>query len=228
MKDVVDTVSRGKYFAQIVQDDEPGESPREWDNLGVMVCWHRNYNLGDFTDRRNHGKEGYFFCDPSDFLEWYKENKKDVTVILPLFLYDHSGISMSVGRNYPYNDPWDSGQVGFIFAPREAVLKEYSVKRVSAAIRAKVEKILLQEVETYDQYLRGDVYGYQLFRIDNPDEFDPDNDDPVDYGEEIDSCWGYYGDDWKGEVDSLIAYYEEQDKKAAVDAEEKAWAAIPA
>lgn len=28
------------------QDDSP-ESPREWDNVGTMVCWHRHYKLGD-------------------------------------------------------------------------------------------------------------------------------------------------------------------------------------
>ena len=27
--------------------DESPESPREWDNLGTMVCAHRRYSLGD-------------------------------------------------------------------------------------------------------------------------------------------------------------------------------------
>ena len=27
--------------------DENPVGPREWDNLGEMVCWHSNYNLGD-------------------------------------------------------------------------------------------------------------------------------------------------------------------------------------
>jgi hypothetical protein len=38
-------VYRG-YNIYIEQDESP-ESPREWDNAGIMVCWHRNYNLGD-------------------------------------------------------------------------------------------------------------------------------------------------------------------------------------
>jgi hypothetical protein len=30
-----------------VSYDEDAESPRDWDNLGTMVCFHRRYNLGD-------------------------------------------------------------------------------------------------------------------------------------------------------------------------------------
>ena len=37
-------------------------------------------------------------------------------VILPLYLFDHSGISISTGS---FHDPWDSGQVGFIYASKE-------------------------------------------------------------------------------------------------------------
>ena len=36
-----------KYTGRITQD-EYAESPRDWDNLGTMVCFHRRYNLGDW------------------------------------------------------------------------------------------------------------------------------------------------------------------------------------
>jgi hypothetical protein len=39
-----------------------------------------------------------------------------------------------------------------------------------------------------------------------------DNDNPEDYGEELDSCYGYYGlDDLKKEITSTIKYYQEKD-----------------
>ena len=44
----------------------------------------------------------------------------------------------------------------------------------------KLQKQLVQEVATYDEYLRGNIYGYSL-------ESD---------GEMIDSCMGFYGTDW--------------------------------
>ena len=40
-------------------------------------------------------------------------------------------------------------------------------------------KALRQEVETYSQYLSGDVYGYEIHK----------------HGEVVDSCWGFYGYD---------------------------------
>ncbi len=30
-----------------IYHDEMPEFPREWENLGIMICGHRNYNLGD-------------------------------------------------------------------------------------------------------------------------------------------------------------------------------------
>lgn len=43
------TVSADGYNLQVFRD-EYAENPREWDNLGKMVCWHRRYNLGDKHD----------------------------------------------------------------------------------------------------------------------------------------------------------------------------------
>ena len=31
----------------IWQDEFFDSNPRDWDNLGVMACWHRRYDLGD-------------------------------------------------------------------------------------------------------------------------------------------------------------------------------------
>jgi hypothetical protein len=167
-----------------IKQDENAESPREWDNLGTMVCFHRRY-LGD--------EHTFTVEEVKDILD-----RKDV-IALPLYLYDHSGITMSCK---PFSCPWDSGQVGIIFADYEKIRKEFSVTRVGAKLREKVRKILISEVETYDTYLRGEVYGYV-----------------TDY----DSCWGYYSekealDEAKGVIDRHI-------KKAITEhlAEVKAW-----
>ena len=93
-------------------------------------------------------------------------------VSLPLWLYDHSGITISCGdRVYPYNDRWDSGLVGWIVYARQKDDGEDWRKNAFARMRA--------EVEEYDHYLQGEVYGFTLYEN----------------GEETDSCWGYYGDD---------------------------------
>lgn len=145
--------------------DEDSESPRDWDNLGEMLCLHRRYSLGD---------RHQFSAD--EILELVET---DDVIALPLYLYDHSGITMSTGNgNWPFHCPWDSGLVGYIYVEKEAVRREWGWKRISPQRYEKILQILRSEVEIYDQYLRGDVYGYRI---------EDEN------GEEIDSCWGYFG-----------------------------------
>jgi hypothetical protein len=115
-------------------------------------------------------------------------------VILPLYLYDHSGITMSTG---PFSCPWDSGKVGFIYVSMERARKEWS--GTDEEIREKAKKYLRSEVEEYDQYLTGDVWGYRIF------ETASEEDDEE--GEEHDSCWGFYGMDYCMEEAKSTAEY---------------------
>lgn len=171
---MIESFKVNQLTVEIHQDSDP-MNPREWDNVGKMVCWHRNYLLGDEQPK----------CSPSEYLfqlmcerEFDKHRKylPDEEVvgeenirkyvekhfyILPLYLYDHSGITMSTSR---FSCPWDSGQVGFICAPRDC--DEYP----------DMEKGLIAEVETYDRYLRGDFYVYDI-----KDE----------HGNVLDSCGGF-------------------------------------
>ena len=146
----------------IVQDRD-AESPRDWENLGTMVCFHSRYNLGDKHK-----------LDVDEAIKLML--RKDV-IALPLYLYDHGGISMSCSD---FGDKWDSGQVGFIYIEKAKILKEFNVKRLSKKLLEQVVKQLKQEVKTYSQYLEGDVYGFQI----------KDGD-----GEVLDSCWGFIGYD---------------------------------
>ncbi len=149
-----------------VKAEEYVESPRkEMSNLGTMACWHRRHDLGDLQLKTD---------DP---LEWYRANVPEGSVVLPLYIYDHGGITMRTGA---FVDPWDSGQVGWIFATPETIRKEYSCKRITKKIREQVENVLRCEVKTYDDFLTGNVW---YFRIEGDDDTD------------IDSCGGFYGDD---------------------------------
>ena len=51
------TATRGLYVLVIQQDDSPS-NPREDDNFGKMICFHRRYNLGDHHN----------YIDKDDFL----------------------------------------------------------------------------------------------------------------------------------------------------------------
>jgi hypothetical protein len=146
-------------------------------------------------------------------------------ISLPLFLYDHSGITMSTGR---FSCPWDSGQVGFIYVSREKVREEYGWKVITKKREEKIVEILRDEVKTYDQYLTGDVYGYIVYEalpglreaLDISDDDQEDCDWQTIIGDidltneeflkEVDSCWGFYGEESaKEEAESSVRYREE-------------------
>jgi len=198
----METTAFGDYTIKIDHDDM-SESPREWDNLGTMVCWHRNYNLGDKHDFESpiamvHELSGLYEDECSEYLTeeqidrcWKVVHKK--YVVLPLYLYDHSGITMNTSG---FSCGWDSGRVGYIYMSHEDIRKEYNIQRVSLKWRKKIATYLTGEVETYDQYLTGEVYGFSIVKDDGEEK-------------DIDSCWGFFGynDDYMiSEIKSAIKY----------------------
>lgn len=152
------------YTIKIYQNDNPMNPREEWDNFGKMVCFHNRYLLGD---KHNFSQDSF-----KDFLE---VNEKNI-VCLKLYLYDHSGITMS---SLSFNYVWDSACVGLIYVTYQDIRKEYGVKRITKDIKEKVLNRLKGEIEVYNRYLTGQVYGFVIEDAS---------------GENIDSCWGYYED----------------------------------
>lgn len=164
---------------EVFPDSEP-QNPRDWDNYGIVACAHRRYSLSD------EGAE----IPSNEFASWdeveqYLIKECGAEVILPLWLYDHGGISIStrsfIGRAHHAN--WDSGRVGFIYATRDTITCMQGWKKLTKERRAKVEKYLRGEIDIYDQYLTGDVFGYSV---------------AVD-GEVVDSCYGFFGEEFAKE-----------------------------
>ncbi|RLC88692.1 MAG: hypothetical protein DRJ03_02110 [Chloroflexi bacterium] len=172
-----------------IEQDTDVEDPRDvFDPLGKMVCFHRRYTLGDEHDFRADDYDGW------DALEAAICEEEKPVVILPLFLHDHGGITMSTG---PFSCNFDSGQVGFIYMTREDAFKEYGKKRISKKLREQIDACLRSEVKEYDTYLRGDVWGYVI-----------EDDD----GEHVDSCWGFYGHEYcEQEANEQLKYCENQE-----------------
>ena len=184
----------GNYLIEVIQENDP-QSPREWDNLGKMICFHGRYDLGDKHDYRSN--------DYSGWEEQRKdiEKKENVCVMLPLYLYDHSGITMNTTG---FSCRWDSGQVGWIVVSIEQVRKEYGVKRINKKLIEKVTNILENEVKIYDQYLTGDIYGYRISKITECEL-------GHEHKEEVDSCWGFYGEDeCMTEAEGIVDYHIEK------------------
>jgi hypothetical protein len=172
--DAIETITVGDLTARIELDPEPCD-PREWDNLGTMVCLYRRYALGDSHDYRAEDHGGW------NDLEQHILRDHPGAVIVPVYLYDHSGLTISTtSSQFRAFDSagWDWGQVGFIFASVEDIRSEYGAKRISRKLRERVEDVLRAEVEEYDRFLRGEAY---VFVIETAD------------GEVVDSCGGFLG-----------------------------------
>lgn len=150
--------------------DEDAPSPRDDDNLGVIVGWHRRYTIGDEQP-------------DVPMNVWIHQFRSNDYVMIPIYMYDHGGIALScesfVGR--AHHAEWDSGQVGYIYTTRERA-DELGVDWNPEVIRRQ----LRAEVEVYGQYMNGDVFGFIVNRK-----------QPCGHWDHDDSCWGfYYGSDW--------------------------------
>lgn len=201
----IDTIEYKGYHINIYYDEYP-ENPREfYQPLGTMVCFHKRYNLGDINSNNPiHEVSDILseFYDTDKIDDWlYEQNTFDFlmsklenhAVILPLYLYDHSGITMNTTG---FTCPWDSGKVGFIYVTFNKIKEEFSFKKLSAKRIKFITQCLINEVKEYDDYLTGRVYFLEV--TDNDGEV-------INYG-------SYYGDTAKENfivaaklnIDSLI------------------------
>lgn len=235
-------IIKNKNYAIEIHYDQDAESPREWDNLGTMVCFRRCYTLGDVQPRcigswlvnqiielglsrdteAFHGLTNDLYYDDDEAIEKAWKMIDSHIITLPLYLYDHSGITM---RTSPFSCPWDSERVGFIYITKEKARKEYGWKLITKSRREKLIEYLVGEVDTYDTYLTGQMYGYILKDISLFSAYCEENDldvesniDLEDYLEnealEVDSCWGFYGYNHKesGLLESATSEIPESDR----------------
>lgn len=137
------TIQNNHYKLEIFRSENP-TNPRNIDRITKMICFHKKYLLGD-----------HHSYNSSDYNNW-EELKQDIiqnenpAIIKPLYLYDHSGITISTS---PFNDPLDSGQIGFVFIPKEYHVEENLF-----------ETLIQLEVSDYDNYLTGNIYNMILYK----------------------------------------------------------------
>ena len=136
------------YTLKIIPDENPLNPRTDCDHLGIMLCWHRRYSLGDIHP----------YDTPQDFAE--SAAAKDMFVCLPVYLLDHSGLYVSVND---FNDSWDSGQLGFIYCTKQDAQKWFNNTDVT---EDEIKKELTAEVEEYNDYLNGAWYGFLIEGLD--------------------------------------------------------------
>jgi hypothetical protein len=138
MNDIIETIEYKNYQIQLCYDTFP-DNPRNWDNLGVINCFHKRYKLG----------EAHSFSEPQELIDWIEANQ-DKIYYLPLYMYEHGNITISAT---PFQCRFDSGQIGFIYITKELAEAE-GIK--------KPYDLLAHEIKVYDHYLKGETYGAMI------------------------------------------------------------------
>lgn len=179
MADAIKTIHYKNHTIEIFPDENSENPIQNWDMMGEYCCWHRRYALGN-SDR---------FDNPGQVVAYARQTN---SLLFNLYMYEHSGVALSLSNShYPFNDHWDAGQLGFVLVDRKKAMKEFGKKRLTKQLKQKIRQIIEGEVETYNQYLAGDVYGFVISQN----------------NEHVDSCWGFYGqDDCLNEAKAIVDY----------------------
>ena len=183
----------------IIHDDD-NSGPRDWDNIGTMACFHSSYSIGD--EKSKHGfssigellrhcvKSGAVFL-PIYLRDWshYQQIHTDLSDMVKLKLNAACLDSGAEDHEYEYLcEALKENMIGIIFCDAEKIVKEYGDD--SGESRLKALECMKGEIETYNQWLSGDVYGYVIERENTCDKC------ATCKPETLDSLWGMYGLDY--------------------------------
>ena len=146
-----------------IHHDEDARSPQEdGDNGLFLVGLHRDFFVRPPDYKAKDTWNG-------DALKAEIDARAKTHWIFPLEAYIHGGVALAFGSEGNFPDRrWDVSQLGCIFVAKS----EWRLQKKARAAAAGL-------IETWNQYLSGDVWGYVV---------DPDG--------EHDSCWGFYGLDY--------------------------------
>ena len=72
-------------------------------------------------------------------------------IMLPLYLYDHSGLAISTSKFPGY---FDTGWLGVIYVDKDDIRREWDKQRISSKLYNNVVTWLIGEVEEYNEYLQ--------------------------------------------------------------------------
>lgn len=163
------TTTDGRKLRLVIEQDEFPEDPRSWDNLETMLCCHREYHLGDCNSNKETEEQLAEICrkygksdEEIDEMTFAEEIQfildQDDVCGLPLWLYDHSGISISTGRVCP----WDSSLVGLIFVEKDFFIEHTCITN-EENWKKEAKGMLEDKIEVYNYFLQGNVYMWTLY-----------------------------------------------------------------
>lgn len=175
-----------------IGQDNDNDNPLNWNDSIKVAYSSSRYILGNeevpdlaehIMDLLGYGEEYrnrmyYKYGDTKELFDVLLDrlNTKGY-VALPVYAYIHSGVTVATT---PFGCRWDSGLSGFIYTKRTDYIKEFGAKKnVKNSV---IEEHLKNDLETFDTWLRGEVYRFLI--------------EDAETGEVLDSCGGFYGSDY--------------------------------
>lgn len=193
-----------------LERDNYSESPNEWlDDSVFLVYDHRQffverkgfepidiYDFVTYPDKplREEFEEEAF----EDALQDWEDNKGidySEYYIFNLNAYIHGSVSLSLGREYPFNDRWDVSTTGFVLVSKKETDDENKATELAEGL-----------VETWNTYLNGDIWSMSV----ELQTVNVANDMLID-SEHLDSCGGYYG--IKHAEEDMMSYIKQYQKE---------------
>ena len=205
---------------EVIQDSDP-QSPDSWGNTDMFLVYdHRQFSVErkgfppkyiyDYLDE----KTGTILDHDLDL------SKLDNFHIFNVAAHIHSGVHLQLNNSsFPFQRGWDTSTTGFVIVKKEDIVEG---KKPTFITEAEALKYAEGLIETWNQYLSGDVYGFRILKpitdytITEKDlnslkvGFDgEDKEATINYLEfintsilsishiELNSCWGFYGEDIK-------------------------------
>lgn len=193
------------YINVVALEDDTEIFRPEADPVFVLTQGHPNYSFGDDT-----------------FTRLDELPDADDVISLPVFMYDHSGITINTTG---FSCQWDSGQVGIVYIRKDDALAQGYNLDDEASVEA-VKDDLRAHVQMWDDYITGNIWGWTLYEVDTDDAFCPEDLAKLTGNERfcecVDSGGGYFGDEGEKlaqeEGDEALAAW----VKRAAEAEERA------
>lgn len=211
-----------ELIVQLVADTTGIGDPRENDNIAVLLFFnHRRYELGDRSKLDSGEQDAFEHGGLPGLLKHIEREEGKLLAHTLVGMYDHSGITIypiaKANQHHPFDSGgWDSGCLGLAYVTEKRA-DELGAPHDDA------EKQMLAEIEEYDDWIRGNVWGIIATKpCPNPEQHinprhvntrDDSGVEPDDeliaacpHSEHQDSVWGFIGDPkdvWPDALDSI-------------------------
>ena len=167
----------------VIEYDNDIESPRNDSNLGYFITVDSKMQSPDTNEQLEKvvKETGEYVGSQEEHIKAIKKDieqlNEQVIAIYPITKYEHSGVSYSLGTQHGF----DNSNNGFY------IITNKTQEEIDVPTKD-FEKIIKSELETYNQYINGEIFRFTLYD---------------DKGEEEDTCSGFYSiKDVKGQLPS--------------------------